>query len=100
MTIRRGSVVTCRIGNEGERGFKRSVPVKVVDIKNGKHGAKTYWFRILGLLVVGFATPSKNEGVDLFCAIQNHVGCEGQAPAVKGVRTPNDALAHLGYVFE
>lgn len=100
MTIRRGSVVTCRIGNEGERGFKPSVPVKVVDIKDGKNGNRIYWFRILGLLVVGFATVSKNKGVDLFCNITNHVGCEGQMPSVKGVRNQTDALVHLGYVFE
>lgn len=97
--IRIGSVVTCKIGNFGEKGHKKSVPVKIKDIKELAHGEREYWFQILGLCVIGKAhrATDPRARTDLFCAIKNHVGYAGQLPHAKGIENTTDALAHLGY---
>lgn len=97
--IRRGSVVTCKIGLYGERGHKRSVPVRIKDIVELAHGKREYWFEILGLCVVGKATRTEhhNDRTDLFCPIKNHIAYGGQMPSAKNVTTQVDALAYLGY---
>lgn len=97
--IRRGSIVTCKIGNYGERGYRRSVPVRIKDIVELAHGQREYWFEVLGLCVVGKAhkTESHKDKTDLFCSIRNHVAYAGQMPLIKGVETQTDALAYIGY---
>lgn len=102
--IRRGSVVTCQFGLYGQPGYKKSVPVKVVDIKVGKHQVREYWVRVLGLLVIGVAKASpeakRTKKTDLYCPVGKFVGCHGQMPHVSNVVNESDALAYLGYSFE
>ena len=95
-TYKKGEVVRVQIGRPGERGYKINVPATIFDTSVGEFNVKQYWFRVLGLCVVGRAIAQKGPD-DLFCSIANHVAYAGQQPARKDVSTEAHALAYLGY---
>lgn len=98
--IRKGSVTTTQIGTYGQQGYRKSVPVKVIDIEaiKGKPGQSYYWFRVLGLGILGKAQKHKPDNkTALFCAVNNAVGVNGLSPRVKDINTESEALVYLGY---
>ncbi len=95
-SMKRNDVVNVQIGLRGEQGYRASVPAKIFDITTGEFNVKTYWFRILGLCVIGYGIEQKGDP-RIFCTLKNHVGYANQYPRKKNVDKEVDALAYLGY---
>ncbi len=102
MMIRRGAVMRCQFGLFGDKGYRKSVAVKVIDVKVGPKGIRTYLVRILGLCVIGIAHKPdvKRKDIDLFSATNRYVAYAGQFPSRPGIETESEALISLGYEFE
>ncbi len=94
--MKRNDVVNVQLGLPGERGYRASVPAKIFDITVGEFNVKTYWFRVLGLCVVGHGIEQKGN-TPIFCKMKNHVGYAGQYPRQKNVTDEVSALAYLGH---
>lgn len=102
--MKTGSIVTCQFGMFGDSGYRKSSPVKIIDITSGDRGVKEYWVRILGLSVIGLArapaASERNVKTELICSSGKFIGTNGQYPRVKGIDRESDALVYLGYGIE